>query len=159
MMNPHWVRWGKASFSKHFADVFAAATQTLFCEGDDRDTAKTKLFAEFRIDGPKIRLLSRRYYRLFVPVNILITFHMNDTNVYDIDRLSGTALSAFADHISMYKYGPDAVIDDGSLVACFALMSNSLDGIKVSQFGQIDPILRTQQASVEGHYEAFITTE
>jgi hypothetical protein len=157
MINPNWVRWAVASFSKHFADTFSAASVPLFCEGDDRNTAKVKDFAEFRMDGPKIRELSRGYYHLFVPVNILVKSNMDDANVHRIHRTIGTAISAFADHISMFKYGPDGVIDDGSLVTCFSRMDNLLDQLKVSQFGQIDPTVRVQQATVEGHYEAYIT--
>lgn len=157
MINPNWERWAVASFEKQFKTVFDAASVPIFFEGDDRDTAKLTNFVEFRMDGPKIRELSKGYFRLFVPVNILVKHSMDDQNVHRIHRTIGTAISAFADHISMFKYGNDPDTDDSSFVVCFSRMDNLLDQLRVNQFGQIDPIVRARQATVEGHYEAFIT--
>lgn len=158
-MKKHWPRWVFASFSKHFAAHFAGQSPPvpLFVEGDDRNTAKIKDFAEFRLDGPRIRKLSKGYYRLFVPVNILITSGMDDQTVYRLQTTMGIALSGFAESISVFKLGagPD---DDQSLLVCMNLLNDKINELKESHFGQVDAIVRIQQASVEGHYEGFITT-
>lgn len=157
-MNKNWPRWVSASFSKHFADHFAAQVPPvhLFVEGDDRDTATKKDFAEFRWDGPRIRKLSKGYYRLFVPVNILCTSGMDDQQVYRLDDTMGVALSGFAQAISVFKLGigPD---DDQSLLVCMVLLNDPIHEVKTNRFGQVDTTTRVQQASVEGHYEGFIT--
>lgn len=157
-MKKHWPRWVFASFSKHFAAHFATPPAIpLYVEGDDRDTATIKDFAEFRLDGPRVRKLSKNYYRLFVPVNILVSSGMDDQTVYRLHKTMGVALSGFAHSISVFKLGntPD---DDQSLLVCMNLLNSPIHEIKENHFGQVDTTTRIQQATVEGHYEGFITT-
>ena len=158
-MNENWPRWVFASFSKHFADHFAAAGIPLFVEGDDRDTSLTKDFAEFRMDGPRIRERSRNYFELYVPVNILVTSAMDDANTHRGLRTIGKALSGFADSISVFKYGANNPPDDRSLLVCMVLLKSPLHAVRENHFGQVDKTVRLQQATVEGHYQGYITTE
>lgn len=157
-MKENWPRWAFASFSKHFATQFAVAPAIhLFVEGDDRDTAELKDFAEFRMDGPRIRKLSKGYYRLWVPVNILVQSTMDSEDTHRILRTIGRAVDSFHPTISIYKYGTDPVIDDSTLLICMKLMDNKTDELRVNHFGQVDTTTRLRQATVEGHYEGFLT--
>lgn len=156
-MKEHWPRWVFASISKHFSDQFQAAGVPLFVEGDDRDTAQLQDFAEFRMDGPRIRELSKGYFRLYVPVNILVHSSMNDQSTHRLHTTLGKALEAFSDSITVFKLGADPVIDDGTSLVCMVQMREKLDELRVNHFGQVDTTSRIQQASVEGHYEGFIT--
>ena len=157
-MKENWPRWAFASFSKHFATQFAVAPAIpLYVEGDDRDTARLKDFAEFRMDGPRIREMSKGYYRLYIPVNILVQSTMDSQDTHRIYRTVGRAVEAFTDTISIFKFGTDPVIDDSTLLVCMTLMKDKLNELKVNHFGQVDTTTRLQQATVEGHYEGFIT--
>ena len=151
----HWPRWVFASITKHFVDHFDAAAKVSFVEGDKRNTALEKKFYEVRMDGPRSRQLSKGYWELFVPVNILIQTTMtNDTHLHR--KQIGVAFSGFADTISILKLGngPD---DDGSFLTCFSLEGNKADPVKINDFGQVDTTVRLQQATVEGHYIGNIT--
>lgn len=157
-MKEHWPRWVFASFSKHFAAQFAADPAIhCFVEGDDRDTANRKDFVEFRMDGPRIREMSKGYHRLYVPVNILVSSKMDEQDTHRLYRSVGRAVSAFTDSVSVFKYGSDPVIDDSTLLTCMLIMRDKLNDLKINHFGQVDPITRLQQTSVEAHYEGFIT--
>lgn len=158
MTKEHWPRWAFASFSKHFSDQFAVSPALhCFVEGDDRDTAHRKDFVEFRMDGPRIRELSKGYHRLYVPVNILVTSTMGGSDTHRLHKSIGRAVAAFTDTIAVFKLGTDPVIDDGTQLVCMSIMRDKLNELRVNHFGQIDPITRIQQASVEAHYEGFIT--
>ncbi len=156
-MKEHWPRWVFASFSKHFADKFTASGLPFFVEGDDRDTAELQDFAEFRMDGPRIRELSKGYFRLFVPVNILVQSSMNDQSTHRLHTSLGKVLDAFTDSIVVFKLGATPIIDDGTSLVCMVQLREKLDELRVNHFGQVDTASRIQQASVEGHYEGFIT--
>jgi len=157
-MRTHWPRWAFASFSKHFANQFAADPPLhLFVEGDDRDTARKKDFAEFRMDGARIREMSKGYFRLYIPVNILVQSTMDSRDTHRIYRSVGKAVAAFTDTIAIYKLGTDPVIDDSTQLVCMTLIKDKLNELKVNHFGQVDTTTRLQQATVEGHYEGFIT--
>lgn len=142
--DPNWPRWIWASTSKHFADVFSAEGVPLFVEGDDRDTESFKDFAEFRLDGPRWVEVSRNYFRLDVPINVLLQSKMDDSNTHRIYRTIGTTLSAFI-KINVFRFG-----DDDTFVGCLKLREG--DPVRVNHFGQIDETVRILQATVEGHY-------
>lgn len=154
-MNPNWPRWLWASFTTHFATHFEANALPHFVEGDDRPDPSPKDFVEIRMDGPRIWKQPGRY-RLYVPVNILIQSTMDDDDTHRIFRTAGVVVEGFADSIGIFKLG-NGVEDDQSLSFCMSLMQDKLNPLKVNHFGQIDATLRLQQATVEGHYEGFVT--
>ncbi len=71
MINVNWNRWILASAFTHFTDRVG---ENLVLDGMDRDGLdKDPLFAEFRLDGPRILQLNKNYYRLWFAVNIVVT--------------------------------------------------------------------------------------
>ena len=157
MSNRHWPRWVKASFSKKFADFFVAGSKTLFCEGDDRDTSKNTNFCEFRMDGPRLREVSRNYWEFFVPVNILVQTSMDDKNVYSHEDLIGFAVSGFAKTIEVFKLGNGQDDSPTTVLLCMELQGDKSDPLRINRFGQVDTATRLLQSTVEGHYKGFLT--
>jgi len=153
-MNSNWTRWAFASFAKHFdtnkQSVF------LYVDGTDRDTALLKDFAEFRLDGPRIKQVTRTLWRLEVTVNILVQSTMDDNDAYKLQRTVGVMVAAFTPTIIGYEYG-----DSGNEFACFQLQSGSGNilgfDVRINNFGIIDETVRKQQSTVEGRYTAELT--
>jgi hypothetical protein len=150
-LNSKWPVWSFASFAKHFdtnkQSVF------LYVDGTDRDTADLKDFAEFRLDGPRIKQISRRDWHLEVTVNILVQSTMDDSDAYKLQRTVGIMVAAFTPTIIGYEYG-----DSGNEFACFQLLGGSGNilgfDVRINNFGIIDDTVRKMQATVEGRYRA-----
>ena len=151
----NWSRWCFASFSKFFNTNRGSVT--LYVEGTDRQTSELKDFAEFRMDGPRIKSLGKHLTRLEVTINILCFSTMDDVDAHKLQRTIGVMLAAFQPVITAYKYG-----DDGTQFACFQRASPSGAKIgfdvRINQFGIIDPVLRIQQATLEATYFAEVET-
>lgn len=156
-MNSNWSRWTKASFAKHFDAL--RQTLPLYVDGTDRNTADLVDFAEFRIDGPRIKQVSRKLYTLEVTVNVLVQSTMDDNDAFKIERSIGIMTAAFTPTVLGFRYGngPD---DDQTQYACFQILTG--DGqilgfdVRINQFGIIDEAVRKQQATIEGRYRADI---
>lgn len=153
-MNPNWVRWIQASFLKHFKDA-STGIVTMFVEGMDRSAlAEQRSWIEVRVDGPVGHAYSRTYYELDVECNVVISTMRDTKKLYSHDQLIGNVSSWFPHTMSVFKYGTDPIIDDGTLVSCMRLRP-ILDGdreIRISKFGQVDPNVAMFQSTVEGHY-------
>ncbi len=153
----HWPRWVWASFSKYFADRFETLQIPIYVEGDVRDTAKLSIFGEFRLDGPRISEKSKDYFRLFVSVNVLIQNKMDSPDTHRLHRVAGEAVAAFGRTISVFKLGNGGDDVPGELIVCMNRMDDKLNELRVNHFGIVDTAAKLQQASVEAHYEGFIT--
>ncbi len=149
--NQNWSRWSFASISKHFDDNRQGLK--LFIEVTHRDTRKDEEYLEFRMDGPTLREVSKGCWKLRIEVNILVTATIDENDFHRIHRNAGIAQAAFAQGISVFKYG-DGVDDDDSFLGCYKLLQNSStrDFIELNHFGQIDANVPLMQATVEGHY-------
>ena len=146
--NVNWARWVLASFAKHFDDHKGSVY--LYVEGSDRDTAKKKDFAEFRMDGPRLRQLGPNQWQLTVTVNILVQSTMNDHSIYHMRETIGQMLTGYTDSIIGFRYG-DGLDDDSSQFACFRRAN---EDIRVNDFGIVDEVVRKQQATIECKYIA-----
>lgn len=151
----HWPRWIFASISKHFD----ANKQTLylFIEGMHRETRSRKDFIELRVDGPYLTEQSKGYWRNYIEINVLVQSAMDDSDFHRIYKDVGIVVNAFTD-IPVYKYGNQAY-DDDSLLGCLKLVADARgkERIQVSHFGKIEPNVPLLQATVEGHYEMFLS--
>jgi len=141
MIDQNWPRWIKASCAKHFDSLRQGVF--LYIDGMDRDTAKIKDFAEFRMDGPRTEELSLNEYRLTVTINVLVQHTMNEADMYGFERTMGVFQAAFTPDISVYRYG-----DDQSFVGCL----RRDNPIKYNNFGVTDAIVRVQQGTLEARY-------
>jgi hypothetical protein len=152
-MNGNWPRWVLTSIEKHFNDN--RGTLTMFIEGQHRNTDTLQDFMELRTNGPHIIELSRNYFNVGIEVNVLLHSVMNDQDAHKLRDNIGLVVAIFTD-IIVYKYGDNAV-DDGTILTCLRLKQNPRgiegDRLTVSNFGQIKPSIKLQQATIEGHYE------
>lgn len=156
-MDKNWSRWIFASITKHFDDII---NLDVFIEGMDRQTKDLKKFAEIRVDGPKMNELNADYWRLYIEINILIQTVMDDSNLHLHWDNIGDVNMAFTRRISVYKYADkNGQNGDGSQLGCFQLVIDRYDreNIVTSNFGQIDKNVKLQQATVEAHYELFLS--
>ena len=156
-MDKNWARWIFASVTKFFEDGISIP---VFVEGMDRETKDLKDFAEIRIDGPWFNELSAGYWKIYIEVNILIQSIMGDKNLHRFYDSIGDVNDAFQTCISVYKH-PDVNSQngDGSFFECFKLAEDRYDRevIKTSNFGQVDKNVKLQQATVEAHYEMYLS--
>lgn len=154
MFNQNWPRWIVASVRKHFYDN----RQGLFMhiEETDRQTASVSDFCEFRIDGPRIKEVSKDYFKLLTTVNILITSAMDNKDFDKINKNIGIIVAAFTPNINAFKYG-DGPDDDSSFLGCMQLSRGKNDVLRVNKFGQIDKTEKINQATVEGRYYLDLT--
>lgn len=156
-MDTNWSRWIFASITTHFDGIITIST---FVEGMDRQTKDLSEFAEIRIDGPRTNELSADYWRLYIEVNILIQTIMNDRDLHRHWKNIGDVNMAFLNCISVYKKADrDGNNGDGSRLGCFQLVTDryNRENIVTSNFGQIDKSVKLQQATVEAHYEMFLS--
>lgn len=154
----NWDRWIFASISKEFNDN--RQTIPLFVEGQHRDDTQDKatLF-ELRIDGPNYTEVSKDCWRIDIEVNILVQAAMDNEDFHTIRKLCGIASAMFINNLPIFKFG-DGVDDDDSLLSCMKLLQDvkGRERIQTSHFGQIDPSVKVQQSTVEGHYRMLLNT-
>lgn len=143
-------RWIAASINKHFDD--RKETYPLFIEGMHRDKITEQNQFELRIDGPYIIEECHNLFFYDYEINILVSSLINDTDLYQLHRMLGIVTAAFTD-IEVYRFG-NGVEDNQSLLGCLQLKQSSgiREKVQVSIFGQIEPDVKLQQATVEGHY-------
>lgn len=156
-VNKNMSRWIWASVTKYFDDNKAGLV--VFFEGDDRDTAKDQDFIEFRMDGPRTKELSHNYTQYDVFVNVLVQSTMNKEDTHKFWRALGQVQALFIKCIPVIKYG-DGPDDDGTTqVGTLLLQDSGFNGeqVKTAVFGQVDPIVRVQQATVEANYRMHLS--
>jgi len=147
MLSPNMDRWVFASVSKHFDDL--KGTTTLYIEGMHRDTRKLEEFYELRVDGPNYTEISKKYWKLYIEINMLIQCTKNNQNFHRMRQLSGNVMEMFAPCIQVYKYG-----DGDAFVGTFVRMDQEANrnNMQVAHFGQVDPVNQLEQATIESHY-------
>ena len=160
-LNSNWSRWITASVNDHFASQSGIVKLEDWSSGDsdlplivrgqqfETDTDRMDL-VELRLDGPDFAEVSINHYHAYIEVNTLIQSVISETDIYKMARSIGIVQACFTD-IPLYKYG-----DDDSLFGCLTLIANPTgtkgNRLEVSQFGQIDPRLKLEQTTIEGHY-------
>lgn len=150
MINPNWSRWIWASCTKLFdankGDYF------MFIEGLTRTTDGSEVFLEYRADGPLIREPCKNQFVFDITINLMVQVGINNYDAHAFQKAFGWAQSMFVDCIPVYKYG-DGPDDDSSFLGNFILKySREIDFVHSLQLGQIDPIMRLMQGTVECRY-------
>lgn len=155
MLSPNIDRWVFASISAHFDSLRSGLP--MFIEGQVRDTLAMKEFIELRVDGPYRTEVSKGYWKLYVEINVLCQHTMED-DYHRMRQITGIVAAIFTDCISVYKYGPDAVVDDQSYIGMLKRLDNDKgrNNLQTSHFGQVDPVNHLEQATVESHYVMFL---
>lgn len=150
----HLERWITASLITALSK--RSSGKKVYLEGMDRLTNKEKEFIELRIDGPYLDPCgSKGEYYAYMEVNLLCTSSRNEANAFAATNLRGVMLHMLNTDICVYRTGNvgKETIDDESLVGTMKLLS--VDKIKASNFGQIDPATQAYQAVAEAHYEMY----
>ena len=150
-LDAKFIRWVQQSVYKHVENL--KGTWLLFLEGEIRQTDKVPAWVELRMDGPYFFHLNKNYWRAYIEVNALVSL-VTHTDLYGLARISGEVNSILSRPILAKEY------EDGEeLIGCFQTLDDIREGSRVSNFGQIDPKNKLQQATVEVHYEMFFTKE
>lgn len=124
----------------------------MFIEGLTRTVDGTEVFLEYRMDGPLIREPCKNQFVFDITINIMVQVGISNYDAHAFQKAFGQAQSMFRGCIPIYKYGtgPD---DDQSFLGNFILKnSREIDAVKSLQLGQIDPIMRLMQGTVECRY-------
>lgn len=153
MINEDWTRWISASVAQHF--IAALDPIYVYLETTERFTDKKKEWVEVRVDGPDCQEVSKGQFHLYIEVNLALVGISNPSDGQKFDRLIGKVISNFPKNMPIYRYG-DQAVDDGSLVFCMTLLVDDREKIRVSRSGQVEPRTPVIQATVEGHYEAYV---
>jgi len=161
MMDENLPRWVFASVTTHF-DTQLSGQGSVFVEGQPRkgfEGSEFKDYFEVRMDGPYFRQLSPLMWISKIEVNILVHSTQDYEDFHRIHQSVGYVANAFTP-VQVYKYGAGDD-DDDSLIGCFTLIqiptASTRGWLAISHFGRIDPDNNIVQASVEGHYEAYLT--
>jgi len=152
MYNENWPRWVFASISQYFYDNRQGIE--FLVEGQVHNKTEFKDTMELRIDGPYATEISKDYWKLYSEVNVLLTSKM-DLDLYRIHRNTGIVAAIFTP-LQIFKYGTGPG-DDQSLLGCMTLLQEYRNTIQISHFGQIEPNVELLQATVEGHYNLFLS--
>jgi hypothetical protein len=146
----HIPRWTHASIKDYIKKNLTG--MPLFVEGEDDRNPDHPFFGEIRIDGPILQPYGTKgeWYGE-VEININLTVKKDEKYVHVIQDKMGLAVKVLANCIPIRRIGStDTAVDTGVFVAHLQMLPD--DNIEVNNFGQVDPTLRIQQASVEAHY-------
>lgn len=159
-MNTSWSKWCILSITKHFDDN--RGTLVMFLEGTPRDTNLVTSCFELRIDGPSFIEPSKDFWKALVDVNILVQYRMTPTtNFATIYEYVGQILVIMDQGIPLLKLGTGAG-DTGDQISCLELQMDPVgrrgDLLTVTNYGQVKPGLDVIQLTIEGHYEAQLSS-
>lgn len=137
-----------ASVAMHFTSKIEGLTT--YVEGDPH-RPNDKDHVEIRYDGPITEQVSALESKVDFEVNLLVTTAIQSENgdLYAHSRNVDKAIPAFVD-IPIFR--------DNDVIGCAELKQNSRsrDYIEVRQFGQIEPSILIEQATIEGHYTVYL---
>lgn len=155
MINPNWQRWTWASIAKHFETILGVSLK-LYVEGEPRETEGLQNYCELRIDGPHCNPLSPKLYKLDLVIDALVVNIKGPGNMYEYHDAVGLVSTCFT-NITILKYGTGNQ-DDQSELGCLKLCPNaSEDKIMISRFGQRNPNVPLQEATVEACFEMLLS--
>jgi hypothetical protein len=156
-VDPNWTRWITTNIYKHFFTVLND-NLPVYLEGQNRQTEGKKTYAEIRLNGPTVDRLSPRTFKLYISINILVAFiKATEDNLYDFDSAIGLALSSIPTSFQIMKLG-DRFEDDQTELGCLKQRPEvGKEMIEVTRYGQADPTIRLQEATLEVSYEMLLT--
>lgn len=117
-----------------------------YLEGDPHRPS-SRSYAEIRYDGPIVQQLTGTHSQVNFEVNVLVTTVMEPQNgdLYAHARNVDKARNAFVDI---------PILRGGVVLDCANLKQDhsGKDFVEVRQFGQVEPSILIEQATIEGHY-------
>lgn len=155
-MNKNWARWIAISVYKVFQAMADANNLHMFIEGQERKTQEHSKYFEIRIDGPQIKEISNRYFKLDFEINVLFSLHMSQVTMYEPQQLAGLLEQTMTD-ICIYRYG-DGGDDDDTLLGTLCLIADKRNTVRTNQFGQVRSDTDIVQGTVEGTFKMHLKT-
>ncbi len=154
----HWGMWVVASLVEHFKQGDLNNVK-LYLEGQARTSPASLVklhneWLELRVDGPTWNFHADDCFARF-EINISVMVGKTDKNLWRCRELCGYCEELFADPIQIYKYGPQTDPEnDKSLFDCLRRRSfrGTDNEIVTAYFGELDPKVPIEQATVESHY-------
>lgn len=150
MINPNWDRWVWASMTA-FMDQQKGPFY-LFIEGLTRVVDGKKAFIEFRMNGPNITEVSNNLFYLDVVINFCVQQSTDSYDAHAFMRAWGWAKSMIQPCIPIFKYGEELQDDQSQLGTMLLQCSSKVDFVKGLQLGQVDPVMKLMQGTIEGNY-------
>lgn len=149
-MIEHVPRWFHASIKDYLKKKW---THPLIVEGEDNRKSEWPVYAELRIDGPVLQNFGTAgIYKVQVEVNLMVTAQKDQKYVHGFQDMLGEALKALKQCIPIRKIGSTKTEDDKSFL-CVLQPEDELD---LSNFGQVEVTVQTQQGTVECAYTAIL---
>lgn len=146
-------RWIYASANKTMID--RAGSVITFTEGLDK-LENPPTAAEFRMDGPRFREISKGYWEIWIAINFFVTVAMKDNDFHDKYRIAGALTQALKDDFGVFKFGDGPDDNRTSQVGCMTLIQDPFNKIQFNYFGQIGPLKRVEQGTIEAHYRMYL---
>jgi hypothetical protein len=150
MINPNWDRWVWASVTD-FMDKQKGQFY-LFIEGLSRVVDGKKAFIEFRMNGPNIYEYSNNLFYLDIVVNFCVQQATDSYDAHAFMRAFGWAKSMAQPCIPIFKYGQELQDDQSQLGIMQLQCSSKVDFVKGLQLGQVDPVMKLMQGTIEASY-------
>jgi hypothetical protein len=154
----HWGPWTVASVFKHFKSGDLSNAKLLL-EGQHRKSPQTLHqtygeWIELRIDGPTWNFDNTDVIGRF-EINALVMVGKSDKNIWRCRELMGYCEALFTDPIELFKYGtPTDPSNDQTAFDCLrrTKFRGTDNEIVSAYFGELDPKVPIEQATVEAHY-------
>ena len=143
------ARWTQLSVRKQFVE--RTENIPVFFEETIKQNNVETLYVELRVDGPFCNPIgTRNEYEALIEVNVLINCAFDEQSTMKLYNLGGVVISALSKDFCVYKLGLNSW-DDKSYFETYQLFAD--DNIEMSNFGQIDPVNKIYQSTVEAHYK------
>lgn len=149
-MIEHLPRWVHASIKDYLKKQWI---HPLIVEGEDNRNSKAPIYAELRIDGPVLRSFGTKgNYKLMVEINFAVTAQKDQKYVHGFQDLLGKALKVLNQCIPIRKVGSEMPEDNGDFVTTLQIEED----LDLTNFGQVEVTVQTQQGTVEAAYTAIL---
>ena len=156
MFNPDWGRWIFTSAVTHFNS--RRVELPLFVEGSDKTGRRRDTdYAEFRLNGPFYKELSKDYWYITIDINVLVITLTDPKDAFKCERNIGKVCRMFDDKFSVFKLG-DEPQDTKQFLECAIMeMEGLTGGIQTFHYGKVDPTVAVVEASVEATYKLYLS--
>lgn len=152
MYDPNLPRWITASIREYLtlannaANIANGTNYPLYFNNSKGD----KVWAELRLDGPRIENYEFSSWKIDVTIDILITAFIGGDDLL-MPKLTGIYGSALDSDICCYKYG-NLPQDDGSIFGRLQMYPSRERKIDIINWGVIAADSHFKRSTVEGNY-------
>jgi len=127
----------------------------MFVEGVDErsDGLMRASHSELRTQGPYVKEISKKVWRVTCEINIYLTHFMEMSgDAYAVEKWGGIFMEAMDAPINIYKYG-----DDNSFIGCLRVELGKGNEISFFDFGIANNDTRVHQAEIDASFKMTTT--